>query len=968
MKKQSDYGVIVTKPISVWSRDLNISPKSFLTNIAKATINGFKGDIDDCAENLLDSIADIKSEEKVGQIAWILIYQAIQNGTSELIKECLDLLNITSKMHVEIIEKKLEQSLQDTFETNLVITSEFFNQPEKLKIISQFSSLIENLCIEFGASQINSKAIASKLPNKFGVCLYRIWINSPEKFQLLVDVLGSPFSQKNNELLKWKIYHQSLHATLDKRVFKESFGLRDIYIKPRAYYTAPEIEDLSKVKGSKNKSIKHVVDLHDYLEDWILKQNTVDNLRLISGEPGSGKSSFSKVFASEIAASTGYCVLLIQLHYMDMTKDLDKAIQGYCDEYPSLRGIDVLASNKMVIVFDGLDEISMQGRVGETISNAFINNLKLKARVCSSVGRDVKFIVTGRDLAIQSCESIIKEAGKYLNLIPYYIIKDEYKFTTQNASDPNQLLDIDQRQLWWKKFSKLKGLEYENIPDNINTKELEPINSQPLLGYLLALSYLRGNINFNDSPNLNAIYQDLLESVFERQYASETGSSNQTHNSVERLTKNDFDVLMQEVALAVWHCNGTTATENYIYAHLKENELEHLLGNFTQDAENGVSNLLLSFYFRKLGQTVKGESTFEFTHKSFGEYLTSKKLVNLIIELTEAYTEKKLNHRKGKKFDDIILEWIKATGVSKFNSYFDSFVRNEFENLNLPQKELIQIIELIQNMLNHSVQNNFSLERLPNLTFDEMTTYSECVNIALVAFHSACSNLAYSNEDKIYTLELREDKSDRFEKWIYKNSHDMQFTEYLDYMDLAGLSLFGNNFVLGNLSWSSLYGSDLFNVFLSDSYLVGTDLSCCDIAQCDFENASLEHAEFHNSSIHNCKFYRANMEFSSFTDSRCKGANFSGVCLSSAKFNRAEFINSDFTDSDLRNADLTNAIFQNCNFKNAQLKGAILKGCNFKEVNLTGVNFKDVDLTGCLLPSDFDKNGSLSLPNTNENS
>lgn len=995
MEKLSGFGIIVKKPISVWSRNLNISPKSFITNLTKATINGFKGDIDDCAENLLDSIADIKTEEKIGQLAWILIYQAIQVSTADLIKECVDLLQITSKFRLDVTEQKLEKCLNDIFDTDLIITSDFLSNPEELNVVEAFSSLIELFCIEFEASSIDAKSIASKLPSKFTLSLYNIWLDSAEKFQPLLNVLDSPVSKKNNEYLKWKIYHQSLHASLDKRVFKESFGLKDIYIKPRAYYIAPKKIELGEIESSKKTPTKHVVNLHNHLQEFVLNNKTSDNLRLISGDPGSGKSSFSKCFASEMSKNTGYNVLLIQLHHLDMSKDLNSAIQGYCDDYKYLKGVDISATNQLVIIFDGLDEISMQGQVGETISRNFINNLKRKADISAQVNLDVKFIVTGRDLAIQSCENIVKESYKFLHILPYYISEYKPSFNLEDFDDPAKLLDIDQRKIWWKKFSDLKGIDEESIPESIDTFELAPINSQPLLGYLLALSFLRGKVNFNENPNLNTIYQDLLESIFDRQYASENGDCNKTHSSIERLSKADFDTLMQEVALAVWHCKGVTATENYIYNHLKENELENLLENFTSDVENGVSNLLLSFYFRKHGQTEQGESTFEFTHKSFGEYLTSKKLVNLMLDLSESFAEKKLNHRKGKKLEEIISEFIIAAGRAPFEVYFYKFVRDEFENINLDNEKLMQVLELIEQIIIYSIQNNFALHKLSHLTFKEMIDYSDNVNLALLALHSACNKQIYCTNQKNYSSSNFQLKTKNIDKWLYSNSLNRQFIQYLEYLDLSSVSLQACDFIGSNLSFSKLHASEFFHCSFMEAVFDDADMTSSVLFDCNFDSACFDATDLHASRIEGCKFSSTYMHGAIMTDVVCTKCDFVQAYMEDVKFCRSVFSDSDFSqvefsDSELinvgfrncnlsnsefrdaslqgcrfnesnlahvnfENADLTNVVFINCNLSFVKLVGANLKGCNLSQANLAGVDFKGVNLTGCILPSELAK-------------
>lgn len=949
MEVMSSNQFVIQKPISIWSRDVNLSTKSFFSKLTKAITNGAQGDFDKCFDNLIDSIVDVKVNDKLGQLAWALIHEALQQSTSNLINECLDLLNYSSSTHLKLIEHKFDNLLKEMFDTELLVTPDLITHPEKLPLVASFCTLIEVFCIELGAKEVDSKAIASKLPNKFGTSIYQIWFNNSEKFKPLIDVLDSSLSKKSLEYLNWKIYHQSLHLSIEKRVFKESFGLNDIYVYPRAFYCALENTDI-QLESSSREPIKYIIDLKEYVTDWVLSTKTSDNLKFISGEPGSGKSSFSKIFASHIAKNTGYQVLLIPLHFIDMDKDLDEAIVGYCNVHPSLKGVDIKSINKLLIIFDGLDEISMQGKVGEAVSSVFISQLKIKSELEASVQSHIKLIVTGRDLAIQACEAFIKDTNKYINILPYYMPPLSYEFDDDKCQDPKGLLDIDQRDIWWKKFAGLKNKSWEGIPADVDTNELEPINSQPLLNYLLALSLLRGKINFKEGPSLNTIYHDLLENVFDRQYASESGEKSQTHNSIMKLTKDNFSILMQEVALAVWHCNGTTATEKYIYKHLQDNELEHLLESFTQESEQGVSNLLLSFYFRKFGQTEKGESTFEFTHKSFGEYLTSKKLVNLVIELSDSYHEKKLNYRKGKKLDNIIYELINALGAAKFETYFHKFVYNEFSGAGLSKDGLMNVLELLDKIITHTIQNNFALERVSNLTFNQMTKYADNLNLALMGLRSILTKVIFEDEPKIqYEINSRKFSS-YLENWLEKNLGNRHFIDYLNHMNLSHIDLYFSNFTICNLEYSNLSSSDLYKVGFLESNLEGLDLSSSLVGECNFVDSDLDYSCLTGSQITGCNFTNSLMNFCESQDVLIRNSVFVGCTLTNSDFLRSSFADCNFEGADFTNSNLENTIFHNCNLKNAILVGANLKGCNLKEADLTGVDFKDVDVSRCILP------------------
>lgn len=148
----------------------------------------------------------------------------------------------------------------------------------------------------------------------------------------------------------------------------------------------------------------------------------------------------------------------------------------------------------------------------------------------------------------------------------------------------------------------------------------EVINTQPLLNYLLALSFTRKKIDFTKGINLNLIYEDLVAAVHQRGYETHP------HPTIRHMSLNDFGRVLEEIGLASWHGDGRTTTVSEIKEHCIASGLESMLDKFQEGVEEGVTRLLAAF-FRKFGQRSSGDSTFVFTHKSFGEYLTSRRIV-----------------------------------------------------------------------------------------------------------------------------------------------------------------------------------------------------------------------------------------------------------------------------------------------------------------------------------------------------
>ena len=113
----------------------------------------------------------------------------------------------------------------------------------------------------------------------------------------------------------------------------------------------------------------------------------------------------------------------------------------------------------------------------------------------------------------------------------------------------------------------------------------------------------------------------------------ERGWGAKRHPTSNSLKRGEFDRLLEELALAAWHGAGRTITESEVERACERAGLTEQLQAFKEGARAGAINLLAAFYFRQAGKIEGGERTFEFTHKSFGEYLTVRRLVRAIEDL-----------------------------------------------------------------------------------------------------------------------------------------------------------------------------------------------------------------------------------------------------------------------------------------------------------------------------------------------
>jgi hypothetical protein len=85
------HGLGLQRPVSVWNKPIRIRPRETLAGLAKAAVNGVKGDLDDALEGLADAFVGTDLADDAGQLAWTLIYAALMRAVRDLLAAGLDL-------------------------------------------------------------------------------------------------------------------------------------------------------------------------------------------------------------------------------------------------------------------------------------------------------------------------------------------------------------------------------------------------------------------------------------------------------------------------------------------------------------------------------------------------------------------------------------------------------------------------------------------------------------------------------------------------------------------------------------------------------------------------------------------------------------------------------------------------------------------------------------------------------------
>ncbi|NOH85505.1 hypothetical protein F0249_17050 [Vibrio sp. 03-59-1] len=906
--------IIISKPLPFLLKEIGFDFKSTLITISKVIGAGMMGDVKGAYEHIIDMLGSFHQSNSPEEEMWKLIATSLRTSlvaTSLDYKELFADLDSGNQLDGFDLEHEIKK-IECTFDAS------FFSHPEKNQFLKEMKNPVK-IWLDFnGFHDYQTLAFLNKLESHFVFSLHREWAENSEAYSNLSSFLVTPFTTATLKQRKWASYQQGLTMMSKDRVFNEVFSLEDVYVPLRGYYLE---------KNDSNK--KRVVDINSHLIEWLNECNLKDPIKLISGGPGCGKSSLTKILTVDISRNRYWNVLHVPLHHFDLQDDLLASIAKYTLQNPNI-GFDAIDVNsgfdRLVLIFDGLDELSMQGKAASETALRFVDELARILYRVNSQNRSWQAIVTGRDISIQSSEVILKNEGQILHVLPYFVNNHERYIYI----DPDQLLLTDQRDVWWKKFGLATGRQYKSFPSELNNNNLEPITKEPLLNYLVSFSFVRGNLNISKNVSLNKIYEELLSQVHSRNY------ENRCHINTNHLSREEFIEILEEIAITVWKGkNGRTATEHEIYTGCVNNGLATHLQRFSEGAEKGVVRLLTAFYFRQFGSNSIGDRTFEFTHKSFGEYLAARRILEEVKYLSAQLEFRKKSRKQGIDLDMALIKWLEMFGSTRIDKYVGVFFETELKNYSVKEVLLWQVS--LSTLLNVVMVDGLPVEKADFGIFSKMLNAYKYSLESLFFIYNSCASYTKKIE------ELKLPNAIALGECI-NVIRDYGSTPSLIANSLGGLLLSEQNLSRFDLNDFRFELGHFLNVNLFESNMRGASFSNHILDRCD-----CSYTKFNNTVLYKSKFTRTVFEKSSGCNCRAEYSDFFKCKFGVAKMERSKFDDCNFTstrfpDASFRFSDFFKVTFKDCQFLNVNFSDCIFIKTIFDGMNLSIVDFSNARL------------------------
>ncbi len=862
-------------PTNILFRTVKADFRKLLPTVGKASINAVMLKWEDLAKDGVEVANTLGIKQHEGELAWLWVSRSVLQAILRLCRDQQHLL--PSSLDFEDLTTRLNQVLESD---NLGLDNEFYQRPDQHPV----TALLRKCFVDWlTANQVKDESITeiSKGFNFYFIfALYQEAKTNSTTYQP-IEWRIKQLNEKAGETEKaWLKYGLWLQEQVDEPLFGvEDFSLRQIYIPLRTYV---EREKKNQRKNQQKEYEQVVMDLHSAIRDWLQQEDKRDGLRIICGGPGCGKSSFTKMLAAELT-ERGDRVLWIPLHLLDPTKNLVKAldelIEGNLDNlYPPNPLKKEQSQQRLLVILDGLDELAMQGKLATEVAQQFLQRVKEDLQRFNQASLRVQVLVSGRELVVQQLGEV-RNSPQILSILPYFI--NNY--------------DTDQRQDWWRRYGTLKGTNYDGLPRELaNVDTLEEITTQPLLNYLVALSYEAGELDFSQNITLNQIYNDLLNQVYKRDWADQ-----RQHPTIVKIEKKDFVKVMGDIAIACWHGDGRTTTLENAEKFCTYSNNSYILGKFEISGKQRLTQLLTAFYFRQQG--VQGtEKTFEFTHKSFREYLTVRRIVVEIKEIEKNLVEYQNNREQGWNEQKCLLRWAVLSGPQAMERYLFDWLLSEIQLHSAEQVTNWQ--QLFCDLISYMLRQGMPMEKLEWLTFLQMSEQSRNAEEALLVILNICARVT----ETISKIEW--ENPENFGQWLSKlqkqrvNNNSILVFDCLSYLDIAS------------------------------QILIGIDLQQANLQKANLQEANLQGANLQGANL--------------------QGANLQGANLQEANLQEANLQEANLQEANLQGANLQGANLQRTNLQEANLQGANLDKAKLKGADLKGINIKKIDLRSFILVDD----------------
>ncbi|MGI9499164.1 MAG: NACHT domain-containing protein [Geminicoccaceae bacterium] len=563
----------------------------------------------------------------------------------------------------------------------------------------------------------DDERLKERLDRAFERGFRRAFADRSEHFAPLRDFFAGDEAETEGQRDAWRRYYGGLNKKIEEEPLfnqpEDGSGatLGAIFQPLRCYWRIRPKRDRQDEpdNGAKPDEV-HVAWLQTALETWLGQRNGRDALRVVTGGPGSGKSSSAYWFARDVALAGSFNVFVMPLQGLDVDRQIDEIV----DTYVRLAGTDhsMLEASPiqllrddpkpLLLIFDGLDEVARPDGAGLEVTKTFLRTLDSRLSLANG-GKGPRqarlmALALGRPQAAE--EAALAMGGladkALLHVAPLSPLDED--FFTRNRQrdvtmhDPAGLAGEDFRATFYERYRPFDDhYDGDGTPEALKDDGLAEMTVEPLLLYLLIVSGYAGKDWPLARDNRNRVYERIFRDIHRRDLEKPVEHPSKMGIGEEA----DFFALMECLGLAAWLGGGRSGSDEDFATIRDRVYVTKRGGRFKGKKSADLKNVAVQAFTHRGDGDDPG---YAFIHKSFGEYLTARALV-------EAGDKWLLRHDG--EADDFAADWLQLAGGERLTSEVLHFMMAETRLRANGLDDARERIKTLSAIAGHTVQHGF---------------------------------------------------------------------------------------------------------------------------------------------------------------------------------------------------------------------------------------------------------------------
>jgi hypothetical protein len=288
----------LTPPKAFDLQNVRIDLRKLFSKLSEAAVHGGLAAVGKpdaavkAATSMVGAAEALSLKTPPADLAWHLVRTALAKAMEELVEEWLAGRPIWQG-DLETLRNRIDIKLTDD---DVTIDQDFFRNPATLKILPATQRNFADWLRYVDLPPPEAQAMSKRLESYFSFALRAEWRAHRERYEPLRGYFNDPFADAARMEEDWERNRLALIREVDKPVFEETFSLAQVYVPLRgAYREKVQTEDTESSRYRDNPEWRSVVvDLHQHVMWWLDSAREAENaIHLLTGGPGSGKSSFS---------------------------------------------------------------------------------------------------------------------------------------------------------------------------------------------------------------------------------------------------------------------------------------------------------------------------------------------------------------------------------------------------------------------------------------------------------------------------------------------------------------------------------------------------------------------------------------------------------------------------------------------------------------------------------------------------